>query len=208
MEGTFGSSSVVFKLSKPDCVAYNTSTWVLTEIWENMAKHPKFSEISDAIHAGLGNLGKWYKKTDNTDVYFICLSTYSLVKNATQSVVVVACAVSEHRSRAPVESCGVVYCTPQALSLFLESWDSVLCLPLCLCPFLFVYCPPVYTAWQWQEARQHQVPVCSVESRSSTMNISTKRMFCESMIGFGWMRKTLTTSTALHCPRKVGWVIT
>ena len=34
--------------------------------------------------------------------------------------------------------------TPQALSLFLESWDSVLCLPLCLCPFLLVYCPPVY----------------------------------------------------------------
>ena len=58
--------------------------------------------------------------------------------------VVVACAVSEHRSRAPVESCGVVYCTPQALSLFPESWHSVLCLPLCLCPFLLVYCPPVY----------------------------------------------------------------
>ena len=60
------------------------------------------------------------------------------------AVVVVACAVSEHCSRAPVESCGVVCCTPQALSLLLESWDSVLCLPLCLCPFLFVYCPPVY----------------------------------------------------------------
>ena len=56
----------------------------LQETWENMAKHPKFSEISDTIHAGLGNLGKWYKKTDNTDVYFICLSTYSLVKNVTQ----------------------------------------------------------------------------------------------------------------------------
>ena len=58
--------------------------------------------------------------------------------------VVVACAVSEHRSRAPVESCGVVCCTPQAPSLFPESWHSVLCLPLCLCPFLLVYCPPVY----------------------------------------------------------------
>ena len=34
--------------------------------------------------------------------------------------------------------------TPQALSLFPESWHSVLCLPLCLCPFLLVYCPPVY----------------------------------------------------------------
>ena len=48
--------------------------------------------------------------------------------------VVVACAVSEHRSRAPVESCGVVYCTPQALSLFLESCGSSVTLhKLCHC---------------------------------------------------------------------------
>ena len=48
--------------------------------------------------------------------------------------VVVACAVSEHRSRAPVESCGVVYCTPQALSLFLESCGSCVTLhKLCHC---------------------------------------------------------------------------
>ena len=48
--------------------------------------------------------------------------------------VVVACAVSEHRSRAPVESYGVVYCTPQALSLFLESCGSCVTLhKLCHC---------------------------------------------------------------------------
>ena len=48
--------------------------------------------------------------------------------------VVVACAVSEHRSRAPVESCGVVYCTPQALLLFLESCGSCVTLhKLCHC---------------------------------------------------------------------------
>ena len=70
----------------------------------------------------------------------ICILPFLLMT----TVVVVACAVSEHRSRGPVESCGVVCCTPQALSLFLESCDSVLCLPMCLCPFLFVYCPPVY----------------------------------------------------------------
>ena len=39
----------------------------------NMAKHSRFSEIFDAIHAGLVNLEKWYRKTNDTDAYFICL---------------------------------------------------------------------------------------------------------------------------------------
>jgi hypothetical protein len=39
-----------------------------------MAAHPKFSEISDAINAGINNLNKWYRKIDDTDVYFICLA--------------------------------------------------------------------------------------------------------------------------------------
>ena len=42
-----------------------------------MANHPRFSEISDAIRAGLDNLGKWYQKTDDTDAYFICLGRFS-----------------------------------------------------------------------------------------------------------------------------------
>lgn len=42
-----------------------------------MANHPRFSEISDAIRAGLDNLGKWYRKTDDTDAYFICLGRFS-----------------------------------------------------------------------------------------------------------------------------------
>jgi hypothetical protein len=36
----------------------------------------KFSEIVAAIRSGLDNLEKWYRKTDQTDAYFICLSTY------------------------------------------------------------------------------------------------------------------------------------
>lgn len=32
----------------------------LQESWANMAKHSRFSEISDTIKAGLDNLGKWY----------------------------------------------------------------------------------------------------------------------------------------------------
>jgi hypothetical protein len=36
---------------------------------------PRFAEVEDAIRAGLKNLEKWYRKADETDVYFICLGT-------------------------------------------------------------------------------------------------------------------------------------
>jgi len=39
-----------------------------------MAAHPKFSGLENAIRAGLKNLQKWYRKADDTDVYFICLT--------------------------------------------------------------------------------------------------------------------------------------
>ena len=59
-----------------------------------------------------------------------------------------ACAVSEHRSKAPVESCGVVCCTPQALLLFLESWDSVLCQGITPEPLsLFCESPTVFVSF-------------------------------------------------------------
>lgn len=39
-----------------------------------MSRHSKFSgEVEEAIDAGLKNLDKWYNKTDDTDVYFVCL---------------------------------------------------------------------------------------------------------------------------------------
>ena len=60
-----------------------------------------------------------------------CRVLWSCVLHSTSSVIV---------SRVLWKLCY----TPQALSLFPKSWDSVLCLPLCLCPFLLVYCPPVY----------------------------------------------------------------
>ncbi|KAG2354069.1 hypothetical protein BDR07DRAFT_637171 [Suillus spraguei] len=39
-----------------------------------MAAHEKFSSITHALEAGLKNLKKWSQKTDDTDVYFICLA--------------------------------------------------------------------------------------------------------------------------------------
>jgi hypothetical protein len=41
-----------------------------------MANTSKFARFSTAIEAGVANLRKWYSKTDDTDVYFICLGMY------------------------------------------------------------------------------------------------------------------------------------
>lgn len=49
----------------------------LQEAWKNMVAHPKFTDISDAINAGLENLSKWYWKIDDMNVYFICLGEHS-----------------------------------------------------------------------------------------------------------------------------------
>jgi len=49
----------------------------LQQSWENMANHPKFFEVEDAIRAGLDNLEKWYRKTDDTNAYFICLGMFT-----------------------------------------------------------------------------------------------------------------------------------
>ena len=45
----------------------------LQDRWESMACISKFAIMSDAIKLGLENLQKWYRKTDDTEVYFICL---------------------------------------------------------------------------------------------------------------------------------------
>lgn len=45
----------------------------LQETWENMAGSSTFDSLSACIMSGLDNLRKWYRKTDDTDVYFICL---------------------------------------------------------------------------------------------------------------------------------------
>ena len=48
----------------------------LQDTWENMAKLPKFCTIADAIQSGLENLRKWYRKTDDTNVYFVCFGKH------------------------------------------------------------------------------------------------------------------------------------
>jgi hypothetical protein len=50
----------------------------LQQVWGTMADASKFYELSDAINGGLENLNKWYRKTNDTDAYFICLGKWSL----------------------------------------------------------------------------------------------------------------------------------
>jgi hypothetical protein len=41
-----------------------------------MADLPKFSEVEHALHKGIANIDKWYRKVNDTDTYFICLGTF------------------------------------------------------------------------------------------------------------------------------------
>ena len=45
----------------------------LQRMWGTMANTLKFHELKDAINGGLKNLDKWYRKTKDTNAYFICL---------------------------------------------------------------------------------------------------------------------------------------
>src|SRR5882757_4984012 len=48
----------------------------LIKTWENMAEESQYGVVHDALNKGLENLNKWYKKTDDSGAYFICLGTF------------------------------------------------------------------------------------------------------------------------------------
>ncbi|KAG2132718.1 uncharacterized protein EDB93DRAFT_1309292, partial [Suillus bovinus] len=45
----------------------------LADRWQEMANNIQYAPIADAIKQGLKNVNKYYKKTSDSDVYFICL---------------------------------------------------------------------------------------------------------------------------------------
>lgn len=51
----------------------------LQESWENMTEASKFTDLQAPIEKGLDNLRKWYRKVDDTDVYFICLGMSCII---------------------------------------------------------------------------------------------------------------------------------
>ncbi|KAG1812887.1 uncharacterized protein BJ212DRAFT_1482953 [Suillus subaureus] len=66
-----------FKLSQSDWFQFSLLHKVLQEPANatqsfSSSKDPTVC-VADALHAGLENLGKWSQKTDQTDIYFICL---------------------------------------------------------------------------------------------------------------------------------------
>ena len=48
-------------------------SFFLIKTWENMAAISQYNKVHDALIEGLDNLTKWYKKTDDSTTYFICL---------------------------------------------------------------------------------------------------------------------------------------
>ena len=50
---------------------------LLLKTWGDMANLPEFSEVEHAIHKGLRNIDKWYRKVNDSDAYFICLGTFA-----------------------------------------------------------------------------------------------------------------------------------
>ncbi|KAK7025717.1 HAT family dimerization domain-containing protein [Favolaschia claudopus] len=54
----------------------------LAETWRNMAATDRFADMQDSIYAGLENIENWYGKTNDTDVYFICLALDPNIKTA------------------------------------------------------------------------------------------------------------------------------
>ncbi|KAJ7889429.1 hypothetical protein B0H13DRAFT_1888051 [Mycena leptocephala] len=65
-----GKNYVDFKLSKAEWSKIGKMHEVL-QSWRNM---DRFSDMKDSVNCGLENLEKWYRKTNDTDVYFICLA--------------------------------------------------------------------------------------------------------------------------------------
>ena len=60
--------------------SHNPTVWhtipvlkFLIKSWENMAAEAQYHVVRNAIEEGLENLVKWYKKTNDSAAYFICL---------------------------------------------------------------------------------------------------------------------------------------
>jgi hypothetical protein len=44
----------------------------LQSTWEHLSVKPEYDPVKDALEASLKNMEKWYRKTDDTSIYFVC----------------------------------------------------------------------------------------------------------------------------------------
>ena len=49
----------------------------LLQSWEELHDTPEYESLSGHLQAGLDNLGKWYRHTDESDAYFITMGNVS-----------------------------------------------------------------------------------------------------------------------------------
>jgi len=66
-------SVIVFHCQKPHRVEEITAPRSLAKNVGELAATKKFAEMRGSIEAGLDYIEKWYTKTNDTDVYYICL---------------------------------------------------------------------------------------------------------------------------------------
>jgi hypothetical protein len=62
---------------KPTCYKVFPLLEMLRAQWEEFRVDPKYVPVHDALAAGLVNMEKWYRKADDTSIYFISHGTYS-----------------------------------------------------------------------------------------------------------------------------------
>jgi hypothetical protein len=44
---------------------------MLQSKWEDLLENDRYEPVHEALAAGLKNMGKWYRKADDTSIYFI-----------------------------------------------------------------------------------------------------------------------------------------
>jgi hypothetical protein len=44
---------------------------MLQSKWDNLLENERYSPVHEALAAGLENMAKWYRKADDTSIYFI-----------------------------------------------------------------------------------------------------------------------------------------
>ena len=48
----------------------------LSQSWEDFGDNLDYETLAAPLQAGLDNLGKWYRRTDESDAYFITMGKY------------------------------------------------------------------------------------------------------------------------------------
>jgi hypothetical protein len=44
---------------------------MLQSKWDNLSENGRYEPVHEALAAGLRNMAKWYRKADDTSIYFV-----------------------------------------------------------------------------------------------------------------------------------------